>query len=127
MKLQSWDELKKYRDDTKDETSLLSDDSKTTILAVGEATCGIAAGAKEVADALQAEIEKQKLSNVKIIATGCYGCCYAEPMVEVRQPGKDSVYYGYVTPDIAKDIVSKHVANNEILQGNVLNMEVLIP
>jgi (2Fe-2S) ferredoxin len=126
-KLNSWDELKKYRADTKGETSLLSDESDRIVLAVGEATCGIAAGAKKMADVMQAEIDRLELKNVSIIATGCYGFCYAEPMVEVRVSGKPSVYYGYLTEDVAKSIITKHIVQNEPIEANILRTEVLIP
>ncbi|MDR1558260.1 MAG: (2Fe-2S) ferredoxin domain-containing protein [Clostridiales bacterium] len=126
-KLGSWDELKKFREDNRKETSLLTSDSGKTVLAVGEATCGIAAGAKRVAEVLRKEIDKQGLENVSIIATGCFGYCYAEPMVEVREPGKKSVYYGYVTEDTAREIVSGHLLKGKPLTQNILNVEVWIP
>jgi (2Fe-2S) ferredoxin len=126
-KIGSWDELKRFREDTRKETSLLTPDSGKTILAVGEATCGIAAGAKKIAEVLQDEIEKRDVKNVYIIATGCFGYCYAEPMVEVREPGKKSVYYGYVTEDTAREIVSEHLMQGKPLTQNILNLEVRIP
>ena len=127
MKLTSWDELKKYRDSTKNEVSLLNPESEKIVLAVGEATCGIAAGSKKIAEVLAKETAKLGLANVEIIPTGCYGCCYAEPMVEVRMPGKDPVYYGYVSAAAAREIVSQHVAKGQPLEQNVLNLEVMIP
>jgi len=87
-KLKSWDDLKRFREESQTETSLLKPESEKTILAVGEATCGIAAGAKKVADALRDEINRQGIQNVSVVTTGCLGYCYAEPMVEVRMPGK---------------------------------------
>jgi (2Fe-2S) ferredoxin len=126
-KLTSWEELKELREKTKGDSSLLSPDSGRIILAVGEATCGIAAGAKEVADVLQKEINALGLKNIEIIATGCYGYCFAEPMVEVREAGKPSVYYGYVTEQVAKDIVGKHLAKGQPVEANILKLEVQIP
>ncbi|MDR1541860.1 MAG: (2Fe-2S) ferredoxin domain-containing protein [Clostridiales bacterium] len=126
-KLASWDELKQHREDSKSRTSLLSPDSNRIVLAVGEATCGIAAGAKEIAAVLQSEIENKGLENISIIATGCYGMCYAEPMVEVREAGKPSVYYGYVTESVAKSIVARHLVAGSPVEENVLHVEVQIP
>ena len=126
-KLESWDDLKKFREDNRNETSILSPESDRAILAVGEATCGIAAGSQKVAKALQDEIDKQGLKNVSVIATGCFGYCYAEPMIEVREPGKKPVYYGYVTEDAAHDIISGHFLNGKPLTQNILNVEVHIP
>jgi len=126
-KLQSWEDLKKFREDHRPESSRLTPGSEKIILAVGEATCGIAAGAKKVADTLRDEIKKQSLQNVSVIATGCLGYCYAEPMVEVREAGKESVYYGYVTDKIARRIVAEHLKRGEPVAQNILSVEVTQP
>ncbi|MDR1000705.1 MAG: (2Fe-2S) ferredoxin domain-containing protein [Clostridiales bacterium] len=124
MKLSSWEALKQYREDTKDEVSLLNPESTKIILAVGEATCGIAAGSKKIAAVLQEESKKMGLDNVEIIPTGCYGCCYAEPMVEVRIPGQAPVHYGYVNEEAAKKIIAEHIVKGIIVDKNVLRVEV---
>jgi len=121
-KIKSWDELKKLRT-----ANAAARDGEATVLAVGMATCGVAAGARDVADALADEIKKQSLENISIMATGCYGFCYAEPMVEVRVPGKAAVRYGYVDPAAARDIVRKHLMHGEILEKNLLTQEVTRP
>ena len=126
-KLGSWDELKKYRDENRNYTNLLTPESDKIILAVGAATCGIAAGANKVTEALSDEIHKQGLTNVSIINTGCMGYCYAEPMVEVREPGKKPIYYGYVTESAAHEIVSGHLVHGKPLTKNIINVEVQIP
>ena len=117
-KIKSWDELKNYRDARRAEH-----DEEHTVLAVGMATCGVAAGAREVSEALSDEIKKQGLENVSVVATGCYGFCYAEPMVEVRKAGK-TFRYGPVDDELARNIVRKHVADGEVLEENLIRQEV---
>jgi (2Fe-2S) ferredoxin len=124
MKLSSWEALKQYREDTKNEVSLLNPESTKIVLAVGEATCGIAAGSKKIAAVLKEESERMGLNNVEIIPTGCYGCCYAEPMVEVRIPGQAPVHYGYVKEETAKKIIDDHIVKGVIVDKNVLHVEV---
>lgn len=126
-KIKSWDDLKRFRGEIQKESNILTDKSDKTVLAVGEATCGIAAGSKEVSEVLKEEIKKHGLENVSVITTGCLGFCYAEPMVEVREPGKKSVYYGYITKEAAPDIVSGHLMQGKPLTQNILNVEVQIP
>ena len=121
-KIKSWDELKKYRADNVSRSG-----GEHTVLAVGMATCGVAAGARDVAKTLEDEIARQGLENVSVMATGCYGFCYAEPMVEVRVPGKPAVRYGYVDAALARDIVHRHLARGEILTKYVLTQEVERP
>ncbi len=60
---------------------------------VGMASCGIAAGADEVYDYLQENVE-----NIDIIKVGCIGYCYAEPLVEV-ETDKGSFIYENVEPN----------------------------
>ena len=126
-KLKSWDDLKKFREEVQKDSNILSDTSDKIVVAVGEATCGIAAGSKEISEILKEDINKHGLKNVSVITTGCLGFCYAEPMVEVREPGKKSVYYGYVTEEAAHDIVSGHLVQGKPLTQNIFNVEVLIP
>lgn len=78
-------------------------------------TCGIAAGAKEVLAALQAEIAAKKLKNVEIKLAGCIGLCYAEPNLEVIMPDLPPTIYGHVTPSIAQRIVDEHIVGKKII------------
>jgi NADH-quinone oxidoreductase subunit F len=68
-------------------------------IAVGMATCGLSAGAKEVFEAL--ETAKLDLPLTKV---GCVGMCYNEPIVLVVQDGK-STYYGNVVKDNISELI----------------------
>ncbi|MBR3988622.1 MAG: NADH-quinone oxidoreductase subunit NuoF [Clostridia bacterium] len=48
---------------------------------VGQGSCGIAAGAQKVYDAIEAKINS--FENVNLGITGCIGMCYLEPIVDV--------------------------------------------
>ena len=71
--------------------------SKTKIL-VGMATCGQAAGAGEVWQALDKEVKKRKI-DVLVKKTGCIGLCQHEPLVDILKPGYPRITYDRVTPD----------------------------
>ena len=75
---------------------------------VGTATCGRAAGALEVLQALRDEAEKRKL-DCSIIAVGCMGHCYAEPIVIITKPGYPPICYGHVNPVIAESLIREFV------------------
>ena len=66
---------------------------------VGMASCGIAAGADKVFDALQ---EKTSLP---VLATGCLGHCYAEPVVEAVLTDGSSLFYRDVTVSDVENIL----------------------
>ena len=123
-KINSWDDLKKFRGEIKNESDKKAGE---TVIAVGMATCGVAAGADAVMNALKDEIEKANVQNVSLISSGCYGFCYAEPMVEVRAPGEPGVKYGNVDDKLAREIIRKHIVDGEILDKAVIGQEVQKP
>ena len=65
--------------------------SAVTELVVGLGSCGIAAGARQVHEALVAELAARGL-NVPVSSTGCIGACHREPLVEVRTVGGRFLY-----------------------------------
>ncbi len=83
---------------------------------VGMATCGIAAGARGVMNALIEKIEKDKIPAI-VTQGGCMGYCYAEPVVEVKKPGEDPVVFSFVNEKVAVEIIEKYVLNGELLDG----------
>lgn len=124
-KLKSLDELRKLRDQAAENTKLRDvDDEKRAVLAVGMATCGIAAGARTTMSALRDAIDKNGVQNVSIVATGCFGYCYAEPLVEVRMPGQEPIRYGNVDEARAREIVEKHIMRGELLDNAIIGREV---
>lgn len=84
-------------------------------IVVGMATCGIAAGARPVLDAIKEELAKRKLENVIATQTGCIGFCRVEPIVEVYEPGKEKVTYVKMDADKAKKMVDEHIVNGKIV------------
>lgn len=84
-------------------------------IVVGMATCGIAAGAKPVMDALNAEVKKRNLKKVSIKQVGCIGECALEPIVEVYDTKGMRTTYCKVTPKLAEKIIEEHIINGLII------------
>ena len=84
----------------------------TPWIRVGTALCGQAAGAEQVADAIEAELERQGLK-AQVSRVGCLGLCFAEPLVDVLIPGQARVFYGNVTTDQISRIVAGHVGQGQ--------------
>ncbi len=124
-KIKSLEELKKIRERAYENTNLRTtgENNDRIVLAVGMATCGIAAGARETMSTFMEEVDKNKLENISVIATGCFGMCYAEPLVEVRMPGKEPVRYGKVDGKRAKEIIEKHIMKGTILEEAIVLKE----
>lgn len=109
--MKSLAELNAIRDKAKAAMNVREDNEDATRVLVGMATCGIAAGAKPVLNALVEEIARRNLQHVTVSQTGCIGMCQYEPIVEVLEPGKDKVTYVKVSPDKVARIVSEHLVN----------------
>lgn len=102
---------------------------KNTRIVVGMSTCGIAAGAQEVYEAILDEINKLGLTNVIVAKTGCIGVCKLEPIVEVIRPGEEKVTYVNMSPYKGRRVVASHVLTGvvrdeyimHVIKGKILN------
>ncbi|NOQ85696.1 MAG: NADH-quinone oxidoreductase subunit J/K, partial [Deltaproteobacteria bacterium] len=78
-------------------------------LSVGLGSCGIAAGAESVYNALKKEAAKRKL-DVVITKTGCLGFCGEEPLVNLMKPRSPLVVYHRFNEEDAKEIITQLAA-----------------
>jgi NADH-quinone oxidoreductase subunit F len=69
-------------------------------IVVGEGSCGIAAGAEKVRQALL----KEDLNGAMLTIAGCIGMCYLEPIVDIYEDGKKVKRLVRVTENDAKKI-----------------------
>jgi len=113
-KIESVDELMKFKETALEKIKERQTSGKTTIV-VGMGTCGITAGAREVMMAIIDEIEKRSISDVIVTQAGCAGMCQHEPMLEVIKPGMPQVIYGHLDEDKARRIVLEHVINGRVI------------
>jgi len=122
MAKMSLDDLRKLRDEKKGDLRKRDAEGKEIQVIVAMGTCGIAAGAKQALDAFIVAIDENKLvDSVLVRQTGCMGLCHSEPTVEIIAPGMPAVIYGNVNPDVAKEIIKKHVIGKELLDGHILD------
>jgi len=88
----------------------LQSSSKPRIL-VGAGTCGRAAGALGILEAIIKELTQRKLEAV-ITQVGCLGLCYAEPMIGIIKPGCPQIIYGNLNPKLAAQLVGDYLVND---------------
>lgn len=69
-------------------------------IVVGEGSCGIAAGAEKVRQALL----KQELNGAKLTIAGCIGMCYLEPIVDIYEDNQEVKRLVRVTENDAEKI-----------------------
>ena len=63
-------------------------------LNLGMATCGRAAGATEIYGELQKKFKIPE--DLLLKEVGCIGACYAEPLVDLRLPSGEHLFYGHL-------------------------------
>jgi len=75
---------------------------------VGQGSCGNAAGANKVYDALKSELSAGG-ADIKLMSTGCIGACYLEPIVVVVGGDGERYTYVKVNTESAVEIIQKHI------------------
>lgn len=119
-KMMSLDELQKLRDQVKNKIELREKGDQSeqmVVVRVAMATCGIAAGAREIMNYLSEEVSVRGLHHVMITQGGCMGYCYAEPTVEVAKPGEEPIVYGHVNKERAQEILEHYILGGELIEG----------
>ena len=96
---------------------VLCDGGNDIRIVVGMATCGIAAGATPVLNALVEGIRRESLGDkVSVIQTGCIGVCQYEPVIEVFQAGKEKVTYVKMTAEKAEKVLQEHIKGGKVVE-----------
>jgi NADP-reducing hydrogenase subunit HndB len=83
-------------------------------------TCGIAAGAREIMDALLDEMEKSGVQDVIVATSGCAGLCNREPMATVELKDQPPVKYVDLAPEKIRRIFIQHVLGGQIVREYAL-------
>lgn len=78
-------------------------------IVVGQGSCGIAAGAEKVRQALLNE----DLNGAKLTIAGCIGMCYLEPIVDIYDDNGELIRLVRVTPDDASKIAEYAKTGNK--------------
>ena len=107
------EDLKKIRDSAKKKTALR--EGETTVkITVHMGTCGIAAGAREVMDALLEEMAETDRQDIKVVTSGCMGMCSSEPNVTVEIAGQEPVIYQHMDRNKMRQVFKRHVLLGEV-------------
>ncbi|TMQ24382.1 MAG: NADH-quinone oxidoreductase subunit F [Candidatus Rokuibacteriota bacterium] len=89
-------------------------------LAVGLGTCGLAVGAAATFDALGAETVRRGMP-FSVVAAGCNGMCWAQPVVEVLRDGRPRLTTGPITVEAVPRLLNAlaaGVAERELAAGD---------
>lgn len=103
-------ELQDIRDKMKTIVNTRENHDDSVNIIVGMATCGIAAGARDILNKFNEEILKRDIHGVMVSQSGCMGNCQYEPMVQIIDGDKKTTYV-CITPEKVKKIVEQHIIN----------------
>ena len=107
------DDLKKIKQDTAKSNSL-REGGATVKITVHMGTCGIAAGAREVMNALMEELTESDRSDIRVVASGCMGMCSSEPNVTVEIQEAEPIVYQKMDPNRMRQVFKRHVLLGEV-------------
>ena len=79
----------------------------------GLGTCGVAAGANKLVEFTKEYTAYWQETGIQpeIVFVGCIGMCHAEPLVDIKLPGKPRVSYQNVDATKMKRIIDEHLMN----------------
>jgi NADP-reducing hydrogenase subunit HndB len=101
-------------------TTLLREGAGRAKITVHMGTCGIAAGARGIMNALMDEFEKQDIKDVILTSSGCAGLCSREPMATVELKDEAPVKYVDLTPEKIRRILAEHVNAGRVVSEYAL-------
>jgi len=86
---------------------------------IGSASCGIAAGAREVETAVTESIKSLGLDAV-VSRTGCIGFCQREPLLDLMLPDGPRVSYPNMTVKKTRDLLESYAASRDVKPRSAL-------
>jgi len=107
------EDLKKIKEKVHTDTYLREGDRRVKVT-VHMGTCGIAAGAREVMDALMAEISESGVTDVIVTTSGCMGLCSREPLVTVEIVEQDPIKYEHMDANKMRQVFKRHIMEGEV-------------
>ncbi|MBE6951979.1 MAG: (2Fe-2S) ferredoxin domain-containing protein [Clostridia bacterium] len=113
--MKSLEELRAIKEQMRTKIGIRNDENAKKRIVVGMATCGIAAGARPVLNAISEELGKRGIADVAVSQTGCIGICQYEPVVEVFDENGEKTTYVKMSPEKAVRVVNDHIVNGNVV------------
>jgi len=92
----------------------LREGGTTVKITVHMGTCGIAAVAKDVMQALMEELAASGRKDIRVVNSGCMGMCSSEPNVTVEMLGQEGVLYKHMDKNKMRQVFKRHVQLGEV-------------
>lgn len=109
--LTNLNDLEKLRKEARHEVSRRNQENITIFIGMG--TCGIAAGANDVEEAVREALQELEIE-AEIVGVGCIGMCHNEPLLDIQAPGRARVTYTNVKPGSVSRILKSQLIDGKI-------------
>jgi NADP-reducing hydrogenase subunit HndB len=106
-------DLQRIREQVRRDTGL-REGGATVQVTVHMGTCGIAAGAREVMNALLEEMTETDRQDIRVMNSGCMGLCSTEPNVTVEIKDQAPVVYQHMDRNRMRQVFKRHVLLGEV-------------
>jgi NADP-reducing hydrogenase subunit HndB len=107
------EDLKRIKETTLKATALRQGAARVKIT-VHMGTCGIAAGAREVMNALMQEMAEADRQDIRVVTSGCMGMCSSEPNVTVEVLDSEPIVYQHMDANRMRQVFRRHALLGEV-------------
>ena len=107
------EDLKRIKEETNRKTALGPKTAQVKIT-VHMGTCGLAAGAGAVMEALKQEIDTSKRHDIRVVSSGCMGMCSSEPNVTIEMLNSEPVLYQHMDANRMRQVFRRHILLGEV-------------
>ena len=107
--MKAWQELQNIREEKRKELDLRVNtkaDTREKHILVCQGTGCTSSKSPEILDTFKRLIKEQKIENVRVIKTGCFGLCAKGPIVIIRP---EDTFYANVKPEDCEEIIKTHI------------------
>ena len=109
-------EIEQIRKEKRKELDLRVNENKRTkekhILVCNGTGC-TSSKSPEILENFKKLVKKNKLENVQVIKTGCFGLCSKGPIVVIRP---EDTFYSMVKPEDCEEIINSHIIEGKIVE-----------
>jgi NADP-reducing hydrogenase subunit HndB len=107
------EDLKRIKEETTKATALRQGSARVKIT-VHMGTCGIAAGARDVMNALMQEMAEADRQDIRVVTSGCMGMCSSEPNVTIEVWDTEPIIYQHMDAHRMRQVFRRHVLIGEV-------------
>jgi len=114
--VETLERIRKIREEKKKELALRVNSvvgQKEKHILVCKGTGCTSSKSPEIIETFRRIIEENKIENVRVIQTGCFGLCAKGPIVIIRP---DDTFYAMVKPEDCEEIVKSHIIEGKVVE-----------